>query len=164
VPVVEQTVSFEDWADTNLAALQRFAAAVTGDPHSAADAVQQALVQVCWRWDRIQGNQNLYVRRCIVNAHRSAWRKWRRERTAPDVGVAEPVADGTSRVDDADMAARLVRQLPARQRAAVTLRYLEEREYAEIAEVMNTTEANARSLVRHALKSLRKLAEGGANG
>ncbi|MCW5954070.1 MAG: SigE family RNA polymerase sigma factor, partial [Propionibacteriaceae bacterium] len=59
-------------------------------------------------------------------------------------------------------AARLFATLPARQRAALVMRFYERASYAEIAEVLGTAEVTARSLVHRALTSLRStLQEGG---
>lgn len=49
-----------------------------------------------------------------------------------------------------------VARLPDKQRAAVTLRFLTDSAYAEIGEVMGTTEQAARRNVHEALKRLRK--------
>jgi RNA polymerase sigma factor (sigma-70 family) len=49
-----------------------------------------------------------------------------------------------------------VAQLPDKQRTAVTLRYLIDSSYGEIAEVMGTSEQAARRNVHEALKRLRK--------
>ncbi len=49
-----------------------------------------------------------------------------------------------------------VAQLPDKQRTAVTLRYLIDSSYGEIAEVMGTSEEAARRNVHEALKRLRK--------
>ena len=49
-----------------------------------------------------------------------------------------------------------VAQLPDKQRTAVTLRFLIDSSYGEIAEVMGTSEEAARRNVHEALKRLRK--------
>jgi DNA-directed RNA polymerase specialized sigma24 family protein len=48
-----------------------------------------------------------------------------------------------------------VRALPPKQRTAVVQRYLLDRPYAEVAEVIGCTEAAARQNVRAGLRSLR---------
>ncbi len=69
--------------------------------------------------------------------------------------LASAMPDPAETVTDADEAMRLCRRLPARQRAAVVLRYLEDRSYGDIAHILKVSEATARSLVRHALTALR---------
>lgn len=51
---------------------------------------------------------------------------------------------------------RFVIALPARQKACVTLRYLQDLDYAEIAEALNCSEAAARANVYQALRRLRQ--------
>ena len=67
-----------------------------------------------------------------------------------------PAGDQTASVADAMLLADVLRDLPPRQRAVVTLRYLEDLSYADIASVCGCTEAAARSVARYALESIRK--------
>lgn len=158
--------TFDAYVRERSVALQRFAFLVTHDSEDARDAVQDALTGLYPRWERVRagGNVDAYVRRSIVNASVSRWRRTRRtvpvespedwERT-DDPGFADGLAD-------ADEAWRLCGELPVPQRAAVVLRFWEDRTYAEIAEVLGCTEATARSHVHRALARLRiRLAEGG---
>jgi RNA polymerase sigma-70 factor (ECF subfamily) len=57
----------------------------------------------------------------------------------------------------------LVGQLPAKQRACVTLRYLQDLDYPEIAQVLGCSQESARANVYQAIRRLR-LAFGGKNG
>jgi DNA-directed RNA polymerase specialized sigma24 family protein len=81
---------FESWATARLAALTRFAYLLTGSQSAADDAVQAALVRVCERWSRIsrRDDPDSYVRRMVVNAHISAWRKTGRREPADDPTAA----------------------------------------------------------------------------
>ena len=56
---------------------------------------------------------------------------------------------------DADLARRLLAGLPARQRAAVALRFYDDLAFAEIATVLDCPESTARSYVHRALERLR---------
>ncbi|HLL61406.1 MAG TPA: SigE family RNA polymerase sigma factor [Propionibacteriaceae bacterium] len=150
---------FDAWAADRSRSLLIFATAVTGDREAARDAVQDALVAVYLRWRRliVGGEPDAYARRIIVNRHISWWRRLgRRERlTAFEVdhgAVAEPAQEGLA---DADLARRLLAGLPARQRAAVALRYYDDLAFAEIATVLDCTESTARSYVHRALERLR---------
>jgi RNA polymerase sigma-70 factor (sigma-E family) len=150
---------FDVWAAERSRSLLIFATAVTGDREAARDAVQDALVAVYLRWRRLiaRGEPDAYARRVIVNRHISWWRRWgRRERlTAFDVdhgGVTEPAQEGLA---DTDLARRLLAELPARQRAAVAMRFYDDLAFAEIATVLDCTESTARSYVHRALERLR---------
>ena len=147
--------SFEDWVVLSGPGLMKFAVAVAG-PSEARDAVQDAMVAVYPRWRRLsqEGKPDAYARRVIINRRITWWRRiGRRETIDPaPVPVAENHADATS---DAVLAARLLRTLPIRQRAAVALRYYDDLDFAEISRILGCAESTARSHVHRALASLR---------
>lgn len=156
--------SFEAFVTRRSGALQRFAYLVTGNREDARDAVQEALIGLYPRWDRVADRAEAYARRSIVNANVSRWRKVGAEVLAfdPDAVHADP-ADPYRAVDDKHAAARLFVTLPARQRAAVVMRFYEQASYAEIAAVLGTAEASARSLVHRALTSLKSTLQEGSD-
>ena len=53
IPVAARPLDFEIWVVTAGPDLMRFAVALTGNAHDAADAVQDALVTVYPRWRRV---------------------------------------------------------------------------------------------------------------
>ncbi|MFB9311751.1 SigE family RNA polymerase sigma factor [Nocardioides plantarum] len=152
--------TFEDWVEVRFARLVRFAYLVTGSQQAADDAVQTALAQACARWSRVgrTDDPDVYVRRMVVNAHVSAWRRSGRR----ELSVAE-VRDGASSVggdpgDDVardDAVWRVCLALPPRQRAAVVLRFYEDLDYPEIARVLDVAEATVRSHVHRGLTAMR---------
>ncbi|WP_340538036.1 SigE family RNA polymerase sigma factor [Nocardioides sp. GXZ039] len=153
--------TFEEWASARLAALVRFAYLVTGSQDAAEDAVQTALTTACAQWSRISrtADPDVYVRRMVVNANISAWRRSGRR----ELSVAEVRDRPTGRFDDPgeqvardDAVWRVCEALPPQQRAAVVLRYYEDLDYAEIARVLEVTEATARSHVHRGLSALRR--------
>ncbi len=158
--------SFEDYVTLRSASLLRFAYLITRNHDDAHDAVQEALTGLYPRWRQIaaRGDVDAYVRRSIVNAHVSAWRRVRRLFPIADPELARdaPVApDAADAVADADQALRLCGGLPPVQRAAVVLRFYEDRSFAEIAEILGCAEPTARSHVHRALAALRKRMDGG---
>ncbi len=135
----------------------RFALAVTGNPAQAADAVQDAMLAVFPRWHRLAepGAADAYARRVIVN-HRISW--WRRiGRREASLDSAGPAAAPEHDLGDVILAERLLRTLPARQRAAVVLRYLDDLDFAQIGTILGCPESTARSHVHRALRRLREL-------
>src|SRR5689334_2149992 len=78
--------SFADWVTLRLPDLLRFAHALTGNPHDASDLVQEVLERVGVKWSSIGhgGAPDAYVRRALVNARTSRWRR-RRPETLVDV-------------------------------------------------------------------------------
>lgn len=153
------TPDFEAFVTARADALLRFAYVLTGDVTLAEDAVQDALTAACARWGRVSraDDPEAYVKRMVVNAHISWWRRFRRrESPAEDPARgAPPAPDGTSARADADAVWELCKTLPDRQRAAVVLRFYEELSYAEIAALLHCAEATARSHVHRALAVLK---------
>jgi RNA polymerase sigma-70 factor (sigma-E family) len=151
-------LSFDAWVEARVAALLRFAYLVTGSQHAAEDAVQTALTKACEKWSRVRRttDPDAYVRRMVVNAHVSSWRRTgKRELSVAEVRPARAGADLADAVARGDAVWRVCTGLPRQQRAAVVLRFYEDLEYAEIAAVLGCTEATARSHVHRALTSLR---------
>lgn len=154
-----KTSSFEEFVAARQLALQRFAYLITFDREDAHDAVQEAFAGLYRHWDRVsaQGDPEAYVRRSIVNAHVSQWRRRGSERVVGDPRVFEAAAPGdlSQSVVDADTVARLFRRLDRRSRAVVIMRFWEGRSFAEIAAACGCAEATARSLLHRAVTLLR---------
>jgi RNA polymerase sigma-70 factor (sigma-E family) len=149
--------SFDDFVRDRSVALQRFAHLLTGNAEDAADLVQEALTALYPRWERVSGagDPEPYVRRSIVNSRITRWRRVP-ERPAADPAVLDAaVADAQAAVADADLFGRLFATLPARQRAALVLRFYDDLGFAEIARQLGCAEPTARSLVHRALADLR---------
>ena len=149
---------FDSWVEVRVAALLRFAYLVTGSQQAAEDAVQSALVSACEKWSRVsrRDDPDAYVRRMVVNAHISAWRRsGRRESPVAEVHEAT-VTDPAQEVVEHDAVWRMCAGLPPQQRAAVVLRYYEDLGYGEIAAVLGVAEPTARSHVHRALAALRR--------
>lgn len=152
---------FPSWVEANGDALMRFAYLVIGDHDRAADAVQDALVAACQRWRRIvaHGSPDAYVRRCVVNADTTRWRRFlRRERLEPDptlFGRPGTDADTAEQVVLEDAMWSLCLQLPPRQRAAIVLRYYDDYPDTQIAAVLECSISTVRSQIHRAIATLR---------
>ncbi|TWD79472.1 RNA polymerase sigma-70 factor (sigma-E family) [Kribbella amoyensis] len=153
-------LDFEVFVAERADALLRFAYVLTGDSALAEDAVQDALTTACARWGRVSraDDPEAYVKRMVVNAHISWWRRFRRREApaAEPTRVAQPVPDGAAARADAEAVWELCKTLPDRQRAAVVLRFYEDLSYAEIAALLQCAEATARSHVHRALAVLKE--------
>ena len=122
--------SFEAYVAEHSVALQRFAYLVVRNAEDAKDLVQEALIGLYPRWHQVsaRGSVDAYVRRSIVNASVSRWRKIGRIVPVADPEWHGSVPDATDRVAAADEAWRLCAALPPAQRAAVVMRFYEDRE------------------------------------
>ncbi len=159
-------LSFDAWAEARVGALLRFAYLVTGSQHAAEDAVQSALTRACEKWSRVSkaDNPDAYVRRMVVNAHVSGWRRaGRRESPVAEVHGSVSV-NPADRVAEADAVWRVCSRLPSRQRAVVVLRFYEDLDYDEIATLLGISPVTVRTYVHRALTSLRAELTGEEDG
>jgi len=131
-----------------------------GDWQHAEDLVQQALLKTASHWDRIADNPQGYAFRCLVRANIDRWRVLRHR---PEV-VTDPTAfaDGsapaqrsTADVDERLAVLSALQTLPARQRAIVVLRYLQDLSEADTAEVLGISVGAVKSGASRGLARLR---------
>lgn len=133
----------------------RFLVAVAG-PEEADDCFQETFLAALRAYGRLPRRANLRAWVFTI-AHRKAIdaRRARSRRPDPVEAVAdEPSPDGAGLADPELWG--LVRELPAKQRAAVVLRYVADLRHAEAAEVMGCSEEAARSNLHTALSKLRR--------
>lgn len=153
-------MTFEEYALARGAALLRFARVLTADEHRAEDLVQDVLAKVYASWRRISllEHPDLYVRRMLVNAYTSWWRRAvNRELAVAEPAATSSVEDTASESAERDAIWRLVLQLSPRQRTIIVLRYYEDYDDATIAELMQCRPGTVRTQARRALAKLQHL-------
>jgi RNA polymerase sigma-70 factor (sigma-E family) len=150
-----EAAAFDAFVRARMPALLRFAHALTGDPHTAADLVQDALERTGMRWSRLDklGDPEAYVRRAILNGRTSRWRKHRRE-TLVDV-VPERVSVADPPRHDEELW-QLLGTLPQRQRAVIVLRYYEDLSEEQIAVTLGCAPGTVKSQASKGLAKLRE--------
>jgi RNA polymerase sigma-70 factor (sigma-E family) len=157
-------VPFDQWVASNSQRLLRFAYVITGSQSAAEETLQSTLAKAYEKWERISSVENpvSYVRRMIVNAHISWWRRIGRRQdgsassTDDNVGMIDLAApDFTDQITLSELVWQCCLELPPMQRAAVVLRFYEDLTYAEIAAILKCPEATARSRVHRGLVALR---------
>jgi RNA polymerase sigma-70 factor (sigma-E family) len=151
-------MEFDEFVRHRGEALVRLGRMLTGDRQLGEDVTQEVLTRAFLRWRRIAGLDlpEAYVRRMLVNA---AIRQ-RRRPAGREVLRAEPeetAAPGHHGTDAAERDAlwRLVRQLPAKQRAAVVLRYYEDLDDVAIGNLLDCKPVTVRTQIMRALDNLR---------
>lgn len=133
--------------------LRRAAYLMCGDPDQAEDLLQEALVALAEKWERVD-HPDAFVRRVIYNRRVSTWRRNRHEVAVehlPDAGVGDGADD---RARDADVH-QVLRLLPPRQRAALVLRYFDDLTEAQAAAVMGVAVGTVKSLSHQAIARMR---------
>jgi len=131
--------------------LVRLATLLSGSADTAPDLVQDCFVGLHKRWAAVR-DPLPYVRRSVVHACASHHRRSARLRGLPLL-VDQSSTLGADELEDA------VAKLPARQRAAVVLRYYGDLPDADIARALRCRIGTVRSLIHRALAELRKVIE-----
>ena len=153
-------VTYEEFADSRLGALLRYAVMLTGDQHTAQDLVQETMVRVQLNWRRVAGSDSPdgYVRKILTNQfvdlRRGSWFRRVLLRPEPDPARAAP-SDHAQESAERDRVWTMLARLPRQQRAALVLRYYEDLPDAEIAEVLGCAVGTVRSSISRALATLR---------
>ena len=143
---------FTEWAAGAERRLLRSAYLLTGDLHRAEDLVQEALVKVALRWDRLRdGNPTAYARTIVVRDNIS-W--WRRRRELP-MESPEELATVSSDPDAAMVVRRALGRLTAKQRAVVVLRHFDDLSVEEVAATLGVSAGTVKSQNAAALARLR---------
>lgn len=130
---------------------------LTGNRDAAEDLAQDAFIRLAGRFQHLRNPEafSSYLRRTVVNLHLSRLRRIRLERSYlarhPRAEPAQSMPDIAGR---ADLWAGL-QQLPARQRAALVLRFYEDLSERESAKVLRCSVSAVKSLVARAMETLR---------
>ena len=146
---------FQTLIDDHAADLHRYLVASAG-PHDGADAFQETMLAALRAYPSLTSDQNLrgwlftIAHRKVIDLARA------RGRRADPVGDPPEVAHHDRERSDETLWER-VATLPPKQRSAVVQRYILDRPYAEIAEVIGSSEEAARQNVRAGLQRLRQL-------
>ena len=151
--------AFEAYVEARGAALVRFAVVLTGDDHRAEDIVQDVLAKAYLKWDRIVRAElpDVYIRRMVVNASRSWWRRPTNRETPVDRSLDTAAGgDLSTRIAERDSVWRLIAALSPRQRAVLALRYYEDLDDETIARILNCSPATVRVHAMRALTALRE--------
>jgi RNA polymerase sigma factor (sigma-70 family) len=131
-----------------------FACLLSGSRQQADDLAQEALVRLIGRLGHLRSEAAIgaYVRRTIVNLHLDGIRRSATaRRTRPDPPPAVALPD----VEERHHVRSLMAELPARQRAAVVLRYYEDLSEKEAARILRCSVPALRALTGRGLDALR---------
>lgn len=148
---------FREFVTARSGDLQRLARVLAGSRHDADDLVQVSLLNVWRAWSRVRSadDPDAYVRRVMVNAAASGWRRRWRGEIPTDRLPEEESADPSDAMGDRDALVRAVRSLPPRQRAAIALRYFADLDDQAVAATLDCSVSTARSQISRALAALR---------
>jgi RNA polymerase sigma-70 factor (sigma-E family) len=145
-------------------ALLKSAYLLTGDRGHAEDLVQSALLRSYRSWNRVIAADDpyAYVRRILFTTFSRARR---RRRVVEAIGTApDHAALHDEAVEDRDQLRRALRELTARQRAVVVLRFYDDLGVEQVAELLGISVGTVKSQTSKALARLRMSAQLDENG
>ncbi|MDT0445329.1 SigE family RNA polymerase sigma factor [Streptomyces johnsoniae] len=148
---------FRTFAVSRWSPLLRTAYLLTGNHHDAEDLTQSALVKAYARWDRVTqaADPDAYVWRIMINAHRDRVRRLRVPEWLTTRFPEQTVRDRVDNVLARGVLTAALQRLPPRQRAAVVLRYVEDRTETEVAALLGVRVGTVRSRSARGLEKLR---------
>jgi RNA polymerase sigma factor (sigma-70 family) len=151
---------FEAWAQAHWVRLRALARVVCADHHLADDVLQDALIEVYSRWDKISGGSNPfgYAARVIVtkatDRRRSNWAK--RVILVDDMRTLEYVSPPESdAITDRITVTWALEALNVHQRATIALHYFADASVTEISEILNRPVGSVTSDLTRARSALR---------
>ncbi len=139
--------------------LCRLAYLLLGDPSAAEEAVMDSYLKIVTAWHRISlmDRPDLYLRKAVLNQCTSRLRRRSVEARARHRLAITPSTD-EPHVFEIDVWGAIV-ALPPRQRAAIVLRYYEDRSEAEIADLLQCSAGTVKSQLAKARQKLKVVLE-----
>ena len=136
----------------------RLACSILGRSDEAQDMMQDVAERILRREDSLDkvGNIDAFITRSVRNACIDRLR--RRKETTPKIPEV-PDEKSLDRWSDRQLVHRAMARLPERQRLAIHLKDIEGYSGKEIADILETDEANVRTILSRGRKALREIIE-----
>ncbi len=149
----------ESFIEARSGDLLRAAWMLTGDSHHAEDLLQTALAKSLGAYARLANDHKFeaYLRTTMYRTYISWWRRksWRSE--TPSEHLPEHGGDDSTAELRLDVM-RALATLPRMQRAVMTMRYVEDRSVAEVAESLGISEGTVKNYAHRGCAALRESA------
>jgi RNA polymerase sigma-70 factor (sigma-E family) len=151
---------FSEYIATRRDAVRRTAYLMCGDWHWADDLAQTAFIRLAAAWDRVRDQQALdaFVRTCLIRVYLAETRRLWRRRERP---FADPPDQPDRDTIDASVRrvvfAKVIGQLPPRQRVTLICRFYQGLDVAETAAALGCSEGTVKSQTSRGLATLREL-------
>jgi len=157
---ITESLDFADFVRQRSTPMLRTAWLLTGGDWALAEDLAQAAFSQVWRhWTRIAVMEapEAYAQKVMLNTFLS-WRRrrWTAEISTERFDVSPVTTGGFATVDMREVLRHALRQLTARQRAVIALRYFEDRSETETAAIMGCTVGTVKSQASRAIAKLRK--------
>src|SRR6476620_5811491 len=149
--------AFEDFYRKHVAEVYQYALAVLGNSADAEDVTQQTFMNAYRAFQR--GEKPRKPHNWLIKiAHNVCRMRWRQSSRRPQEIPLEHVSEPAARDDEKpslDVLLGELARLPFKQRAAIVMCEVEDRSYAEIADVLETTVPAVEALLFRARTNLR---------
>lgn len=154
--MADDEAEFRQFVAVRMPAMRRSANLLCGDPHQADDLVAIAIGKLFRSWRRVRRTEHpeAYVRRVLVNGWLDEQcRPWRRERSTDR--LPEPPGQSDPDLTERLTLLHLLDRLPARRRAVLVLRFLDDLSVEDTAEVLGISTGTVKSQTARGLSDLR---------
>jgi RNA polymerase sigma factor (sigma-70 family) len=154
VPVVARREPFDDFYRREFPRMAALACAVSGSRIAAEDIAQEALLEAGRRWNVVgdYDKPGAWLRRVTIQKASKRLRRVRVETAALlRIGSAVVIPPGS---EDIEAVFDALRRLPARQRAAVALHYLDGYPVDDVARILQCASGTAKAHLHKARASL----------
>jgi RNA polymerase sigma-70 factor (sigma-E family) len=136
----------------------RLAYLLTGDEQQARDIAQDAFVKIAGRLHGIRDPDAFagYLRTTVINLSRGYLRRLRTQReflSRQPWGLPPPTMNPD--IESREEMWTALQELPARQKAALVLRYYQDMSESQIADALGSSESAVKSLLARGLQQLR---------
>ena len=134
---------------------------LTGDRELFSEALQYAMLEMWRHVEKLDGKKaGAYIYRIALSANSKAWRNRIGKNGQFSDSQLDIAAEPQQRNDDAELIAEVrksIALLPAKQSAALVMRYLQQQDYDIIAQKLGCSEVTARSNVSKAVSALKRV-------
>ena len=155
--VANREDGFADFFTSRFDGARRMAHALCGNWLEAEEIAQTAFVSMYARWNKVRiDSADAYLHTVLTRAFFDTKRRGRKREQV----MADPpevvVEQDTSSVEDRPSLLRALQQVPARQRAVLVLRFIEDMSVEEVADALGCTTGTVKSQTARGLATLRK--------
>jgi len=155
--VAEELGEFDDFVRARSSALLRTAFLLTGDRGDAEDLLQEVLGRMYAKWGSIRISPEAYARKALVHRSINGWRRSRHMKYGPMPADLPSPGDPVAELAARDEIERVLMILPARQRAVLVLRYLDDLSEVDTAAALGCSPGTVKSHSARGLARLRGL-------
>jgi RNA polymerase sigma-70 factor (sigma-E family) len=149
---------FAEFFTTRFEGARRAGYALCGNWGEAEEIAQNAFVRVYSRWQKVrQETADAYLRTVLTRVFLDSRRRARAREYVVAQPPDQPVDSGTERLDERQPLLAALQEVPARQRAVLVLRFVQDLSVEQAAETLGCTTGTIKSQTARGLETLRRV-------